>query len=581
MIVQMKKIMLAGRQADRTAILSLLREASVLHIEPINPELVFVSPELLKDINRAEKAIEVLEKLKPNDSKNLEKSKAVPNLIERVESIVNEQIKLETDKNEIDKEIEKVKYWGKIDFEDLEFLRASGLHIEFFLCPQGKEEDLSAEVIQTIFTKDGISYVVAASRKQIQFADFIKKVPEPSKDVNQLKKDLELVKNHEIEISEELLNISKHFHEILSYKDELLAKKRFIEAEKSSIEEGPIFVLKGWVPIDYVSDLEKALKESKFSLGYKIDDPEIDDAPPTKLKNSWWIKPIECLYNLLGIIPGYREVDISMFFLPFLTIFTAMLIADAGYGFIIILILLATYKNLTAKGLPKEVLQLFIILFGGTLIYGILTNSYFGTSFIKLTDFDAGSPEGETFLKKLCFFIGAFHISIAHIWKIKQNPIGMSSLAEVGWILFAWSMYALINVLVIGEPKPFWMIPLFEISLVMILLFTSPSWNIIMAVLKGLGAIALNAAAFLSDIISYIRLWAVGLAGGILAVSFNQLAKPLPIIFALIVLILAHLMNLALGLVAIFAHGVRLNLLEFSNHIGMEWTGREYDPFKK
>ena len=97
----------------------------------------------------------------------------------------------------------------------------------------------------------------------------------------------------------------------------------------------------------------------------------------------------------------------------------------------------------------------------------------------------------------------------------------------------------------------------------------------------GLGAVALSAAAFLSDIISYIRLWAVGLAGGILAASFNELARPLPLLFAVIILVVAHFMNIALCLVAVFAHGVRLNLLEFSNHVGMEWSGREYEPFRK
>ena len=114
-----------------------------------------------------------------------------------------------------------------------------------------------------------------------------------------------------------------------------------------------------------------------------------------------------------------------------------------------------------------------------------------------------------------------------------------------------------------------------------VLVFTEPSRNPLAVLGRGLGAIGLNATSFLSDIISYIRLWAVGLAGGILASSFNEIAGPFPLPAAVLILVPAHALNLALGLVAVLAHGVRLNLLEFSNHLGMEWSGREYQPFRR
>ena len=148
-------------------------------------------------------------------------------------------------------------------------------------------------------------------------------------------------------------------------------------------------------------------------------------------------------------------------------------------------------------------------------------------------------------------------------------------------MLFIWTMLALVNTLVLGSPSPPWMVPAFGLSLGMVLVFTAPSRNPLVTVGRGLGAIALNAVSVLSDIISYIRLWAVGLAGGILAASFNELAGPLPLVATVLILIPAHALNLALGLVAVLAHGVRLNLLEFSNHLGMEWSGREYQPFRR
>jgi V/A-type H+-transporting ATPase subunit I len=148
-------------------------------------------------------------------------------------------------------------------------------------------------------------------------------------------------------------------------------------------------------------------------------------------------------------------------------------------------------------------------------------------------------------------------------------------------VLFIWAMLALVNMLVLGSPPPPWMLPAFLVALGLVLVFTAPSRNLLACIGRGLGAIALNAVSFLSDIISYIRLWAVGLAGGILAASFNDIAGPLPVAAAVLVLVPAHALNLALGLVAVLAHGVRLNLLEFSNHLGMEWSGREYQPFRR
>jgi V/A-type H+-transporting ATPase subunit I len=117
---------------------------------------------------------------------------------------------------------------------------------------------------------------------------------------------------------------------------------------------------------------------------------------------------------------------------------------------------------------------------------------------------------------------------------------------------------------------------------VLILLFTAPSWNIFASIAAGIGAVLKNASACFSDIVSYIRLWAVGLAGGKVAMAFNDIAAMVPFfLLKLPVYVLGHAINIILGVIAILAHGVRLNLLEFSNHLELEWSGRKYDPFRE
>jgi V/A-type H+-transporting ATPase subunit I len=127
-----------------------------------------------------------------------------------------------------------------------------------------------------------------------------------------------------------------------------------------------------------------------------------------------------------------------------------------------------------------------------------------------------------------------------------------------------------------------WIIPLFQISGVLILFFTAPSKNILATIGAGVGAFLKNASASFSDIVSYIRLWAVGLAGGKVAGAFNDIAAMIPMfVLRIPVYIIGHSINIILGVIAILAHGVRLNLLEFSNHLELEWSGRKYDPFKE
>lgn len=580
MITPMKKVLVAGRASEREAVLSLLRDQGVVHVEPVHPELVVAAPTLQKQIAQTARIVEALAKIKPSAGATAPESPP-HRLAEQVNALMDERTRLQAELIELAKEMERVTPWGRIIREDLESLRLSGLSVDFYMCSEGLEESIEADVRQVIAKKGGMVYLLTVSRKPIPPSPGAVRIQQPGRDVFELEAEHNRILERLQRIEESLHAMASRRSNLVAFHNELEQRKRFQEVELSLLNEGPIFILKGWVPAAEVTNIESSFDKNTLNVGIQFMDPDDEELPPTKLENPWWCRPIECLYKVLGITPGYREADISPFFLPFLTIFTAMLFADAGYGLVALMVLVLAYKPLTAKGVPKDLFQLFIVLFSGVVTYGLLTNTYFGETLIRLTPFDSMSPSGEAFIKKLCFFLGACHITIAHLWKIRRNPIGLASLSEIGWVLFVWAMYALVNVLVLGEPQPAWMIPLFGVSLALVLVFTSPSWNPFTAISRGLGAIALSAAAFLSDIISYIRLWAVGLAGGILAASFNELARPLPLLFAVIILVVAHFMNIALCLVAVFAHGVRLNLLEFSNHVGMEWSGREYEPFRK
>ncbi len=594
MITPMKKVFIAGREADRQEVLTALQEAGVMHVVPVDASTMKPTVEVNQDIERTERAIAGLAEVQTAGSP-LEypgtPSRLVDEYYELSERVQwNSAMQAETQKK-----IQDTAVWGALDVESLEVLRQNGLSVRFFAWNTDQVRAIEADAMQIVREVSGVAYAVVASRKPVQVPAGVSEIPAPVREGRDLEQDLEKLKAERRDLFENLQRIRLRLPEIKNYVDELRERKRFQEVEMGLLAEGPIFVCTGWVPVDLFDNLQEKLAKSGRRVAIQSADPGDEDAPPTKFLNAVWCKPIEALYGAFGVFPGYREPDISLFFLPFLSIFTAMLIADAGYALVVLAILAAVYRPAVRSGVPSQFLHLFGVLFGATFVFGALTNSWFGASigFLKgITLLDPSSAAGQGILKKLCFVIGAVHLTIAHAWKTlrKPNPYEAASLSEVGWILFIWVMFDLVGYLVLGEALPERTKLMTIISLGLVLFFTAPSWNPLAAVWSGSGAIALSAAGFLSDIISYIRLWAVGYAGAMLASSFNTMIggiwaygsyQPAPMVIAALLFIAAHLLNLALGLVAIFAHGVRLNLLEFSNHLGIEWVGRPYDPFRR
>ncbi|HEY9069869.1 MAG TPA: hypothetical protein VIV61_06395 [Candidatus Ozemobacteraceae bacterium] len=583
MIQPMKRVFIAGRQSDRQAILAALYAAGVVHVEAARPDAVKPSAELVQDLARGEKALQAIDAVEPSTDAAAAPPGTPARLIDEVLAQLVLIDRLHTDRAELQRELAQVRPWGRISQTDLEKLAEVGLTVRFCLCPTAYlKESIVADIIHEVGVADGTSAVLAIGRASVDVRPPAQVIPVPARDGFEIEAALATLREEERRLCGGLRELAMRREDVRAYLAELRERITFHQVESGLAEEGPAFILQGWVPEHRIESLHAALEGTRLPVGVVAQPPADDDAPPTAFSNSPWVRPIECLFSLLGVTPGYREADISPAFLPFLVIFTAMLVADAGYGVVALVALLAARKPLISRGVPEQVLTLFTILFAGVAGWGVLTNAWFGAPLMnKALILTGDQQKDELFLKQLCFLIGAVHLTVAHVWKIRRAALGLATIAEAGWVLFIWAMWALVEVLVNGSPAPSWMLPLFGVSLFMIVLFTDFSWNLFAAIGKGLGAVALNAAGFLGDIISYIRLWAVGLAGGVLAASFNEMVRPLPLLIVVVILIAAHLLNFALGLVAIFAHGVRLNLLEFSNHLGMEWTGRGYDPFGK
>lgn len=601
MISKMKKILLAGKIEDREKVLTILRSTELVHVDAAVPEKIKIPEALSSEYDDCAQALSILAQLKVEDDNDLLETPGTPTRL--VEETLNHNKAIGELKNKlniVNRELDEVEKWGNLGLKNLEYLKQNGINYAFLKGPSKFIEEIESECIETVTLADKTEVIGCFSRKPIKFSEKFTQLAVPKREFAQVS-DEKQVLNKSIEDNVHALHcLKQRYSDIEAHFNKLRNKKTFKEVETGVFCEDKLFVLTGWCPLNKTQKLLDSFEESGISVGINFYDPGYDDIPPTKLENGSYAASLQPLLKFMGMTPSYYEPDTSFLFLSSLILFASFILADFGYGLLMLIPLLVFYKKLLAKGFDAKLLKLLIFITAGTTVYGIVTNSFFG-----YRPFNFGyDPAADDMLlwQKLCFFIGAIHLTIAHVMKMIRNSRDASLLGEAGWLVFLWAMYGLICQLVTGgdlgvfkfsdklslfgyeQVLYVWM---FELSAILILFFTKPSLNIVDSLIAGLGSIASNASGMFSDILSYIRLWAVGLAGGKVASAFNSIGgivASIPVIgvvIQIIIFVAGHLLNIALSCISVLAHAVRLNLLEFSSHLGLEWAGREYDPFKE
>jgi V/A-type H+-transporting ATPase subunit I len=261
-----------------------------------------------------------------------------------------------------------------------------------------------------------------------------------------------------------------------------------------------------------------------------------------------------------------------------------MLIGDAGYG--LVYILLAMFMQRKMKHLKdKRVFSLVYLLSSCAVVWGLITGIFFGPHKWLRPLIPYFSKDINT--QAFCFLIGTTQLSIAHLWKFLRKWPSLKALSDIGWVFILWAAYLLANTLILSKTFPVFGKYFFIIGAALVILFTNPLRNIFKGIGIGLGDFLLKVMGSFGDIVSYVRLFAVGAAGVAIAAAFNQMAAGVGTrtfiagLICFIILFLGHTLNIVMGILAVLVHGVRLNVLEFSGHLDMEWSGVEYAPFKE
>ena len=621
MIVQMSKAYVVVRKKDRDELLDRLGKMKLLHFQPVRPNEVVPDEETLQKIADIDRALEILLPLEGAKGSIENPVESAREAIEIHASIIENQKRL----NELHQEMEKLKIWGNVSLSQFESLRENGIEVRFYRVPQAKVHEIRAECSEVITPLPGKRELVAVVDRggQFRMPEGSDPVPIPIQDRAAIVAEAKKITKDLQDCHERLSQLAAVRSVLQAERDRLLSENAYVKAKRSGLSLDELFAVQGWVPSEKAEGLRVRLSEDGFHAAVLLHAVTEEDAPPTLIRYPKWTRPIKGLFDILGTLPAYREMDLSPFFMVALPLFAGMLIGDAGYGLLISLFGILFHKRLVrVGGRPKA--QIIIVFGLATLFWGILTANYFGitpTSMTKAGGFVKTAPGGGVvddaalraedgfygyaakmmrrggllwkedpkaarfLLIKVSLLIGCLHLILARIRKMVELIPDPRALAEAGWVLTLADMLALIwYLLFVGVER----VPAFLwwILLATVLLsswFALPRKGVLKRILLGIASSLLPLLNTFSDTMSYLRLFAVGLASYFIASAFNdlsvQVAQTATWFAAVPILIFGHGLNIGLATIAIFAHGVRLNMLEFSNNVGVQWSGYAYRPF--
>ena len=368
------------------------------------------------------------------------------------------------------------------------------------------------------------------------------------------------------------------------------------EQAKGLLEgHGAVAVISGWLPATCEKKLMDVVTSASATelfervkapgWGVLIRDAAPEENPPTLIEPPKMFRPVKALFDGLGIAPAYTESDVSVPFMCYFSLFFAMLVGDGGYGAIFLAGTLALRKKL-----PRAWFVLLAVFSSATILWGVLSNTWFGAGLPFAAEWPTvkwlADPTYNNMML-LCFTIGASHLVLARLWSGLCMLNDRTCLAQFGWAGILVFMYLVTNAIVgIFSGIPHWAYWMFGVSLVLVFGFTLKGSELKTRGIE-LGMLPLNIMSALGDIISYVRLFAVGLASVKVAQNFNDMAVGLDlpvwlkIVPMILILLVGHGLNLAMAGLSILVHAVRLNTLEFSNHKGVSWAGYAFRPFKR
>jgi len=622
MIAKMKKVFIAARLADRRRLLEATRALAVVHLSPVDPSMATPDADTLAQIDRLDRAIQMLSAYAPSGRST---SQSPTQAADRALQIQQESAEKRARLAALARQAQQLEMWGDVTVNQLRNLAEQGVRLSFYSAPSEEVDQFSGDLVHVLRQLERKRVLVVVAKRDVNTGvpDSAEEIPLPETDVPAIRAEAACIDKWLRDAAEELSQLAGQLPEMISARRDLQAKAEYTLADQGGLAEQELFALQGWAPSESATTVARDLATAGLSCVVQASDPADDEAPPTLIRYPFWAKPMKALFDMLGTIPGFRELDLSGFFMIAMPIFVAMLIGDGGYGLVFVAISLLFWRKLVAR-LGGPAAWLILVFSITTVAWGVLTANYFGVtpetiahiSGLTLPDGQTGDvpamldsqsggwaaigramyhagplynsdPEqARNVVIKISFLLGCLHLIAAQLSQALRKYPDIRALANVGWAIVLPGMLGVIwQMFFIGIDQPWgsWIFVLIAVGLSLAVLFSHPNKNLLKMIGLGLISNIMPLVNTFSDTMSYIRLMAVGLASYYIAYSFNllavQVANGSHWLVALPVLAFGHSLNIALGVIAVFAHGVRLNMLEFSGNCGVQWSGYKYKPF--
>lgn len=603
MIVPMHKFSFLVFHQEYTDFLEKVREIGVVHLIEKQDEVSDEIREkygLIRNVQSVVKQLnkrEIEQQTPPEDLDGQNAFEEVSALYKKLEEKFQQLTLLQ-------KEISHVKPWGEFSKKTLEKLEEEGIHVKFYTNPTSRfNEDWKKEYpVEVIGHHAGQVYFILLQKGEEEpdiDADEIRPPETPVSELlhyeKELKKEMEQI-NQKLDghAAFSLEAIKTYGYQV---KESVDYQKVVENTEKQADEK--VMLLEGWVPDEKKEDLIVYLE--KNNILYVAQKATQEDQAPILLKNKKFAEKFEKLGELYSL-PKYGELDLTPFFAPFYMIFFGFCLGDAGYGILMGIAALLMKRKVRKE--MKDIMGLIFYLGVSTFAFGVISGVFFGiplyeTSLPVYKDLAARFEQQGTDINMLLFYLSLALGGIQILFGLVLKAINETKLygwkhavGTAGWILLITGGVALYGISELAE-IPFSdlnpaLYALLGVSGVMILLLNNMNRNVLMNFGIGLWNTYNMVTGILGDLLSYIRLFALGISSAILGFVFNSLAVEMsgniPVISALVmivILVVGHGINLFMSGLGAFVHPMRLTFVEFYKNAGFSGGGKQYNPFKK
>lgn len=593
-IVPLQRFTLYGTNEQKTEVVSELQELGCTHLINLRGER---SEQTELTSREARTVLNFLNaspvKRRPSRRKEVydrhQVSEQSLEIMHRSEDLIQERDRLQ-------RSIAQRKPWGDFSVPPPEML--GGLRLWFYELDPDELPNIPDDVQWTIVVEDRnlVRLVVVSTNAPkgmpVDPLDLaVQSIPELQQELERVEEELDELFWRRVELT----RWRKLMQRDLDVADDEAARD---SAGRQLWENQSLFVIQGWVPESRLDELKHVAEQHK--LAWSNTPPKESDQPPTLLKNTSPVEGSETCVTFYQM-PGYHTWDPTQIIFFSLCIFFAMIISDAGYGLTMGGVFLSCYKPLMKSAYLAPLRNLFFGIILCTIAYGVLIGSYFGlppspNSWLgRLQITRGGKPimENQQLMMLVSVGIGVFHLTLANLLTAWANLGKSRAIGSVGWALMIAGAYSYgISRMLEESAVEQASIGIIGTGAICILLFSSRLPLATINPLVHLQRLGTGLFQFSSipkafgDTLSYLRLFALGLASGQLAMTFNNLARDLSdqsgvgVLLALLVLVLGHAINFSLGLMGGLVHGLRLNCIEFLGW-GLEEDGYSFQPFRK